>query len=264
MRFGSNQRFSHHFQYHKSDCTIITDVQAKIKVAMDRFHQDLSNLEKFVEEHPDWKDSYFPVSISSSNSQNSENSNKSRDAIISLMEDAAKLTNVGPMATVAGALADRMVQVIFTEIAGETLPRVAVVENGGEISINSQEDIIINLQVLSTSLQSKLGFKFIGGSPPLGIATSSATFGHADSLGEADAVVVFAPSAAIADGGATYICNAVKGENNQAAIQAGLTAFKDIPDLYGVFIVKNEIIAQKGEIPPIVRITDSKKKGCRK
>lgn len=244
MNSPPSNRYSHHFQYHQSDCTIITDIPEKIKTAQARFHEDLMILEKFTENHPEWRDSYIP--ISSSNSE---------DEIVSLMEQAAKQTKVGPMATVAGALADRMVHAMLEPDNDQKIPRIAVVENGGEIMINSQEDIIVNLKVLPTSLQSKLGFKFIGGSKPLAIATSSATFGHADSLGEADAVVVFAPNAAVADGAATYICNEVKGIDEKKAIQAGLEAYEEIPGLYGVLIIKNELIAQKGRIPPIIRIT---------
>jgi ApbE superfamily uncharacterized protein (UPF0280 family) len=57
---------------------------------------------------------------------------------------------------------------------------------------------------------------------PIGIATSSATVGHALSFGEADAAVIVADTASIADAVATAVCNAVRGNDYEASIQKGL------------------------------------------
>jgi ApbE superfamily uncharacterized protein (UPF0280 family) len=60
----------------------------------------------------------------------------------------------------------------------------------------------------------------------------------------------------LADAAATRICNEVKGKNPNQAIQNGIDVFREIPDLYGVFIMKDDLTARYGELPEIIRIKD--------
>jgi len=152
-----NPRYSEKFQLMESDCTVISDIEKGIKLAKKKLKEDLVFLHSFVEKNSDWKGSYIPI-ISGN-----------QHPIILAMEEAGQICDVGPMAAVAGVLADRMQE----EILSQTKANIAVVENGGEIIISSKEDILIHLMVKSTDLQGKLGFMFKGGSKPLGVATSS-------------------------------------------------------------------------------------------
>jgi len=231
-------RYSEKFQLMESDCTVISDIEEGISLAKKKLKDDLEFLHSFVEENSDWKESYIPI-ISGN-----------QHPIILAMENSGKICDVGPMAAVAGVLADRMQEVISTQ----TKANVAVVENGGEIIISSKEDILIHLMVKSTDLQGKLGFMFKGGSQPLGVATSSGQFGHADSLGEADTVTVFAETAGIADAAATRICNSVKGENYQESINNGIEEAKKIKAIKGLLIVRKNLIGRYGNLPELVRI----------
>ncbi|MHA1613111.1 MAG: UPF0280 family protein [Promethearchaeota archaeon] len=236
-------KITHHFQYKQTDCTIITDMQDGINRALTQFHSDMEALEEFVAQFPTWEKSYDPIHSTLPNQKSS---------VMELMENDAELCKVGPMAAVAGALADKMRTSMLL------LPnlRISVVENGGEIAIQSHEDILIGLMVLSSSLQSQIGFKYVGTFQPFAVATSSATFGHADSLGEGDAVVVFTKRASLADAAATYICNHVKGSTPERAIQNGISAYGKIANLDGVFIVKDNLIGQHGSLPTLIRIRD--------
>ncbi|MHA1562894.1 MAG: UPF0280 family protein, partial [Promethearchaeota archaeon] len=222
----------------ESNCTVISDIEKGINIAKKKLKEDLEFLHSFVEENSDWKESYIPV-ISGN-----------QHPIILAMENAGQICDVGPMAAVAGVLADRMQKVILSQ----TKANVAVVENGGEIIISSKEDILIHLMVKSTDLQGKLGFMFKGGSQPLGVATSSGQFGHADSLGEADTVTVFAETAGIADAAATRICNSVKGENYKYSINTGIEDAKKIKAIKGLLIVRKNMIGRYGNLPELVRI----------
>ncbi|MHA1585263.1 MAG: UPF0280 family protein [Promethearchaeota archaeon] len=231
-------RYREKFQIMESDCTIVTDIEAGIEIAKEKLKKDLEFLYSFVKEDPDWALSYVPI-ISGN-----------RNSLILEMEYAAKICDVGPMAAVAGVLADRMQKEIFLK----TNAKIVVVENGGEIIVDSKEDILIHLKVKSTNLQGKLGFIFKGESKPLGMATSSGQFGHSDSLGEADTVTIFAESAGIADAAATKICNCVKGENYKESINNGIAVAKTIPSIKGVFIVRKNLIGRYGDLPDLVRI----------
>ena len=79
----------------------------------------------------------------------------------------------------------------------------------------------------------------------MGICTSSGTVGHSLSFGQADAVVVLAPSAAFADAAATAIGNLIKRPDD---IQAGIEFAGDIEGLKGVLIVKDDRMGAWGEI----------------
>lgn len=239
------KKITHKIKFRESSCTLISNSQQAINQALDQLYEDSDVMYDFTLQYPGWKKSYEPIRIDTEKG-------KAKHPLIEKMEKAAIQAQVGPMAAVAGALADRMQENMLT------LPecKIAVIENGGEIAIKSQEEIIIGLLVLSNSLKNKIGFRYAGNNQNLGVATSSATFGHADSLGEADAVVVFAPNAALADAAATKICNEVKGSQAKDAILRGLAAYRTIPSLFGVFIVKEDLTAQEGKLPEFIHIDD--------
>lgn len=241
------KKFRKHIQVLHSDCTIISDSEQAISQAIEQLNQDLEELSKFTELNITWKNSYSPL-------RSIEPDSIFQNSVMKDMEVAVKNCEVGPMAAVAGALADRMKE----KMLKMRNIKIAVVENGGEISIKSKEEIVISLIILSTSLKASLGFLYPGDNSNLGVATSSATFGHADSLGDADAVVVFAPNAAIADAAATRICNEVKGKTVKEAINNGINAYYSISELFGAFIVKDALTAKVGKIPKIVSIKDPK------
>ncbi|MEM3462321.1 MAG: UPF0280 family protein [Candidatus Bathyarchaeia archaeon] len=161
---------------------------------------------------------------------------------------AAKAAGVGPMAAVPGALADLALE--------EMLKRdgfVNVVENGGEVAANSIAPLVIGLYEGSGS-DSGIGFRFHPDEFPIGVATSSATIGHALSFGQADAVMVVADSAALADAAATAICNEVRGTSPREAIERGLEFSRSIGGLRFVNIFMGGHVGFRGHPPELVRI----------
>ena len=224
----------------QSDCTVVSDRKDALSIARQILQEDRRITEIFIREHPGWQESLIPM--------------RTPDAppIIAAMEEAGELAGVGPMAAIAGVFADHMV----TEMQRQGHAEIAVVENGGEIAIQSAEDIIIALYVLTTALKAKIGFRYHGGDPMLGLGTSSGQFGHAMSLGEGDAVTVFADSAGLADAAATQVCNAVVGDDYEQAILRGLEVVDTIPGVHGAFIARGGFVGQKGKLPELVRIHD--------
>jgi ApbE superfamily uncharacterized protein (UPF0280 family) len=231
-------RFREHFVVEESDCTVVSDVETAIETAKRQLLADRNDLKRFIKENPAWQASFKPLTT------------HSEIEIIKIMENAAEICDVGPMAAVAGALADRMQHAMIIQ----NHSRISVVENGGEIAIKSNEDIIIGLYILTHALKAKIGFKYIGNSPNLGVATSSGTFGHAKSLGQADAVTIFAKDAGIADAAATRFCNAVSGPDIEKAILRGLEHIDDIPEISAAFIAYRGKVGTKGKLPEFVRI----------
>jgi ApbE superfamily uncharacterized protein (UPF0280 family) len=178
------------------------------------------------------------------------------------MAKAAKLCDVGPMASVAGALADLMCDSMKSRKSTEGFDfptcKVALVENGGEISIDSEKPITVALYAGENELNLNLGFLIRKEDCPIGIGTSSATIGHAISFGQADAVTIFAKSAALADAAATRIGNIIKGNDIEKSINLGLDAVDELNGIYGAFISRQNKVGKTGKLPRLIKIEGDK------
>jgi len=136
--------------------------------------------------------------------------------IVREMSEAGTLAGVGPMAAVAGALA---------EAVGRGLMAYSdevIVENGGDIFVKLNRPFTCAVAAGKSPLSMRFGMRLDSTQTPISICTSSATVGHSLSFGKADAVCVVSSSCAVADAAATAICNRVGSENEiQQAINAG-------------------------------------------
>jgi ApbE superfamily uncharacterized protein (UPF0280 family) len=151
--------------------------------------------------------------------------------IVKAMARASQLAGVGPMAAVAGAIA---------EAVGRDLlafsPEV-IVENGGDIFLKISKKRLVGIYAGQSSFTKKIALEIMPRETPLGIGTSSGTVGHSLSLGSADAVIGLSSSAALADAAATAIGNMVNTTDDipKAIEQAG-----NIEGLRGVIIIIGE------------------------
>ena len=237
----------HHFSRKESDITIISESKAAILRAKEEFYYQRAILERYIEKNNRFLTSFSPIKVNSN------------EKILKLMVDVAYKCDVGPMAAVAGALADLMLEVMKKKDNSGLIPaKNALVENGGEIAIDSEKSMKIALYAGRNELNLNIGFLIEKLNCPIGIGTSSATVGHAISLGEADAVTVFARNAALADAAATRIANIVKGNDIEKSIKKGLDAVEDIHDLIGCFISRKDKVGQVGKIPKMIRIEGDK------
>lgn len=128
------------------------------------------------------------------------------------MATAARIAGVGPMAAVAGAIA---------EAVGRDLLQYSdevVVENGGDVFIATRVGRTVGLYAGQSILTGRIGLTIQPEDCPLGICTSSGTFGHSLSLGGADSCTVIARSAAVADALATALCNRIRRASDLADV----------------------------------------------
>ncbi len=163
--------------------------------------------------------------------------------IVEEMARAAKMAGVGPMAAVAGAVAD----FILGDMA-RAGARNIVVENGGDIAIRVREKIKISIYAGKSPLSGKIGFEVSPADCPVGICTSSGTVGHSLSFGDADAAVAVAKSACVADAAATAIGNQVHGEDS---LPEAISFAKKLK-IRGALIIKNRKIAAWGALPKVI------------
>lgn len=227
--------FSHNFLIKESNCKILTDKPDLVYTAEEMITYHRTQLEDYIKLHPSFQSSLKPIQVINP------------PEVVIRMAEAAKLVNVGPMAAVAGVLADLAVGYMIKKGA-----EVAIVENGGEVALDSNRYIDIALQAGETPLSKRIGFRVTDF--PLGVATSSGKFSHALSFGESDAVTVFARDAGLADAVATAAGNIVKGDDIENAIQRGVNLALAIPGVYGTMIIYNEKVGFGGVLPKIIEI----------
>jgi ApbE superfamily uncharacterized protein (UPF0280 family) len=228
--------FKQVFQVKETNCTIISDKKSAVNTATSSIKHHRKELEKYLQHHPKFLYSLKPVPANDG------------PVIVKLMAEAAEKANVGPMAAVAGVLADLAVKDMV--LAGS---KIAVVENGGEVSAVSNKPIDVALLAGDAPLSRQIGFrieKF-----PTGIATSSGLFSHALSFGEAEAVTIFSTNAGLADATATAVGNLIKGKDWRRAVERGIEEALSIDGVRGVFIVYRGIVGKAGEVAEIIKIS---------
>jgi uncharacterized protein len=159
--------------------------------------------------------------------------------IIKDMIEAGQKANVGPMASVAGAVAEFVGKELL-----EFSPEV-IIENGGDIFMKVNSRKVVGIYAGESPLTGKIGLEINPQETPLGICTSSGTVGHSLSFGAADAVVIVAESAVLADAAATALCNMVK---KPADINPAIEAGHNISGLKGIVIIMGGDIGVWGSI----------------
>jgi len=160
--------------------------------------------------------------------------------VVQIMAKAAELVNVGPMAAVAGSIAQLLAQDLLKQ--GQ---RELIIENGGDIFLTRQsKERRICIFAGDSKLSGKLILRIKPQNTPCGICTSSATFGHSLSFGAADSVVVFSESAALADAAATAVCNLASSSSD---FKKAIDFAKKVSGILGVLIVIGDKLASWGE-----------------
>lgn len=185
-------------------------------------------LEQYMTQHPDFFHSLVPLA-----------DEPWAPAIVRKMLRAGIQAKVGPMAAVAGAMAELVGNDLLQE-SGEV-----IVENGGDIFLCTREEAKVGIFAGRSPLSLRLALKVPSRKEGWGVCTSSGTVGPSLSFGRADAVCVLSPSASLADAAATAIANVVKQPED---ITLGIDWAQQIQDVSGVVIIVGEKMGVWGEI----------------
>jgi ApbE superfamily uncharacterized protein (UPF0280 family) len=185
-------------------------------------------LEAYIKRHPLFLHSLEPYFVE-----------EDAPAIVAVMAQAAQIAGVGPMAAVAGAIAEAVGNDLLT-----WTPEV-IVENGGDIFMKISRTILIGVYAGESAFTGKIALEISPEEMPLGVCTSSGTVGHSLSFGAADAVIAFSRSAALADAAATAIGNKVKNVDD---IDVAIEQAQAIGGLDGVVIVKGGRMGMWGKV----------------
>jgi ApbE superfamily uncharacterized protein (UPF0280 family) len=187
-----------------------------------------SMLEEYIAHNPDFLTSLKPITVG-----------KDAPRIAKEMAIAASKVGVGPMASVAGAIAEFVGNELFA------LSPEIIIENGGDIYLKSLKKRMIGIYAGQSPLTGKIGLEINAEDTPLGICTSSGTVGHSLSFGQADAVIVLSKSAILADAAATAIGNSIVHPDD---IPRGIELAEDIEGLKGVLIIKDDKLGIWGDV----------------
>jgi ApbE superfamily uncharacterized protein (UPF0280 family) len=185
-------------------------------------------LERYIKRYPSFLTSLEPISAGD-------------DAphIIKSMSEAASKVGVGPMASVAGAIAE----FVGNELLASS-PEI-IIENGGDVFLKSSKKRLIGIYAGKSPLSGKIGLEINGQDTPLGICSSSGTVGHSISYGKADAVIVLSKSATLADAAATAMGNLIVEPGD---IPKGIDFAKGIEGLLGTIIIKDDKMGLWGKV----------------
>jgi uncharacterized protein len=159
--------------------------------------------------------------------------------VVREMIAAAKIAGVGPMAAVAGALAERVGRALAP------LSDEIIVENGGDIFLKVASPATVSLFAGQSPLSHRVGLKIGPELSPLGVCTSSGTVGPSLSFGRADAACILAPSSALADAAASGLGNRV---TDAGAIAAALEWAASVPGLLGAVVIVGDKLGAWGRV----------------
>jgi len=187
-----------------------------------------NQLEGYIRQRPEFLESLVPIPF-----------DPLAPKIAREMVEATARLGVGPMASVAGAVAE------FIGRAVQPMVDEYIIENGGDISLRTRKERKAVVFAPSSPYGGKIAIRLKAREQPFGVCTSSATIGPSLSLGRADAVCVVAESALFADGLATRLGNMVRGEGD---IGRALDDAQAFPEVMGVLIIMGKSLGARGEI----------------
>lgn len=160
------------------------------------------------------------------------------------MAAAAEAVGVGPMAAVAGAMAQIVVETVLAAGADE-----AIVDNGGDIFMKAVAPVRVALDAGAGPIGDKLAFLVAPGDTPLSICSSSGKMGHSYSRGKCDLAAVVAGDGALADAAATLAANLVR---RHADLESALEKIMLINGVLGVLLVLGDRVGTAGRLPRLV------------
>ena len=186
-------------------------------------------LKEYIKHDPGFYSSLEPVDVEAGSPE-----------IVKAMAAAGRKAGVGPMAAIAGAVA---------EFVGRDIGRFSdelIVENGGDIFLRTAKKRSLGIYAGEDSpFTGKLVLEVGPATEGLGVCTSSGTVSHSLSFGKADAVVIIAKDTALADAVATATCNMVKCVED---IKKSIEFARSVEGVTGVVAIMRDKLGNWGDV----------------
>ncbi len=225
------------FSYKDSKFLVYADSDKSVKQAECEIIKQRTAIEKFIVHCPEFLSSLKPLA------QIPENSPQ----VVKEMHEASVLSGVGPMAGVAGAIAEKACRKM-SKSSG-----FCIVNNGGDIYAVADKPFTVSLYCGSSFGKKHPSFVFVPEDTPVAVCSSSSLMGHSLSFGKCSLATVLSNKGAVADCFATRICNSVRKIADLDKLSSIVNG-----QVSGAVAVKGKKIAFCGKIPQI-SFTDCKK-----
>jgi ApbE superfamily uncharacterized protein (UPF0280 family) len=218
---------SYNVRLKESDLMISSDINL-LESALQFLVDHRYSIESYIENHPEFQSSLLPLP-----------EDNLAPPIVRDMLVKSKICGVGPMAGVAGAIAE----FVGNDLMEKT--KNLIIENGGDIFLKSIRNLIVSVYAGDSPLSYNINFVVKSNKTPMGICTSSATVGPSLSFGRADAVCVISKSATLSDAAASAIGNRVKSKDDiSTALKFGI----EIPGIQGIIIILGREMGVIGDV----------------
>jgi ApbE superfamily uncharacterized protein (UPF0280 family) len=215
---------SAHIVAKETDMQIFTNKPVKLEFIEEKIRAYRWDIENYIEKDHRFLTALKPIPVEIN-----------APLIVKDMAEQSKVANVGPMSTVAGAVA----RFLGWDLIKEGYKDV-IIENGGDIFIKSRKTRMVGVYVGRSKLWNNLQLLIKPKDTPIGICTSSGTIGHSLSFGCADSVVIISKNTALADAVATATANRIQSKDD---LSKALEFARGIKGVLGVVIIlKNNLV----------------------
>lgn len=187
-----------------------------------------ADIEAYIAAHPRFAESFVPVEVE-----------PGAPEVVTAMAEAAHAAGVGPMAAVAGAVAERVARGL------QPVSADVIVENGGDIYLCGRTARRVLLVAGDSPFSGTAAIELPADALPVGVCTSSGRVGHSVSLGTAHAATVVATDGALADAVATATGNRVHGSED---VEHALAFALGVRGVRGAVIIAGDRIGVAGDV----------------
>jgi hypothetical protein len=219
-----------HFEIKQTAVTIISE-RDHIGTAKDAIFDARSQIEDKIAQDPYFAITYEPYAASPDDG-----------IVVKKMCSSSFPASVGPMAAVAGAVAEYAVMKMRDAGA-----EYAIVDNGGDIALICDRDIYIGMY--AGTEHERLSLRIPPTNDILGICSSSASVGPSVSFGRSDISTVISDDVSLADACATALGNLIKGRKG---MEEHLETICEIDGIIGCLAYCDGMIGMCGDVPELV------------
>jgi uncharacterized protein len=213
----------------QTDLEILCDKPIDLDYVARRIEKYRRQIELYISKDERFLTALKPLSVESTSAR-----------IVREMAASSRKANVGPMAAVAGAIAQYVGHDLLRKGA-----RTVIIENGGDIFLKTERPVKVGLFAGKKNLLSRLRLKIKPQETPLGICASSGVIGHSLSFGNADCVAIIAKNALLADAAATATANLVQAK---ADLEKAVKFARSIKGVLGAAVILKDNLASWGKI----------------
>lgn len=211
----------------ETDLWIGADRNLDVK-ARDLVFNARGQLEHYIESHPGFLTTLTPTAEDSF-----------APPLVIEMIRASQAAGVGPMAAVAGAIAEFVGRGLLEDSSQ------VVVENGGDVFLSLERRTTMKIYAGTSPLSERIGLSIPVEKMPLAVCSSSGTIGHSLSMGKADAVCVTAHNAALADAAATALGNRIMSSKD---LEPAANWVAGVEGVTGAIMIVGKALAAWGDV----------------